>query len=191
MSIAPKRERQHAEHEADDEAAEKDGRPVHFCSSGTSVCDSRSIRPGHRDHFAEQDEAAPRLGVRARARSSAAPSGGIVREARRAVAEPAIERGFDRRHVGRELGVESRRVADEIPGMDLEELGEQLPRFLREVPPRALFDERQVGLADGLAELGPDGADELGLGELAAEAAKVPFEMTQLPKLLPERHCNL
>jgi hypothetical protein len=40
------RERQHAEHEADDEAAEKDGRPVHFCSSGTSVRDSRSMRPG-------------------------------------------------------------------------------------------------------------------------------------------------
>ena len=74
--------------------------------------------------------------------------------------------------------------------MDLEEPGEQLPRLLREVPPRALLDERQVGLADGLAQLRPDGADELRLAELAAEPAKLPFELTQLLKLLPESHCN-
>ena len=36
-----------------------------------------------------------------------------------------------------------------------------------------------------------DRADELGLGELAPEPSKLPFELPQLPKLLPERHCNL
>ena len=79
------------------------------------------------------------------------------------MAEPAIERGLDRRDLGRELRVIPGRVADEIPGMDLEEPGEQLPRLLREVPPRPLLDERQIGLADRLAELRADGADELGL----------------------------
>jgi hypothetical protein len=74
--------------------------------------------------------------------------------------------------------------------MNLEEPGEQLPRLLREVPPRPLFDEGQVGLADRLAELRADGADELGLAERAPEPAKLSFELPQLPKLLSQSHCN-
>jgi len=39
-------EGERAEQEPDDEAAEEDRRPVHDCSSGTSVSESRSTRPG-------------------------------------------------------------------------------------------------------------------------------------------------
>jgi hypothetical protein len=55
--------------------------------------------------------------------------------------------------------------------------------------PGALFDEGEIGLADGFAELGADGANQLGLRELPPESAKIPFEVPQLPELLGERHC--
>ncbi len=42
-----------------------------------------------------------------------------------------------------------------------------------------------------LAQLRADRADQLRLGQLAAESAKLSFELPQLPELLGESHCNL
>jgi hypothetical protein len=54
----------------------------------------------------------------------------IVRKADRAVAEPAVKDRLDGRDVGRELGVKSRRVADQLARVDLEEAREQLSRLV-------------------------------------------------------------
>src|SRR3954447_12178353 len=116
--------------------------------------------------------------------------GRIVRETGRAVLQPAIERGFHGGDIGRQLGVEVGWIADEIPGMDLEEPREQLARFVGEVGSRAAFNQRQVGLADVLAQLGTDGAHEFSLRELSPQTAKVTFEVPQLAKLLGKSHFN-
>src|SRR5262252_7327527 len=115
----------------------------------------------------------------------------IVREARRAVGQPAIERRFASRGFRGELGMESGRVADQVAGVHLEEPREQLPRLVRQVFARSLFDEGQIGLADRLPELGADRASDLRLGQLTTEPSKLPFELTQLPELLTKGHINL
>ena len=74
--------------------------------------------------------------------------------------------------------------------MHLEECGEQLARRVREVGPGAALDQRQIGLADALVQLFLDGADDLGLRQLAAEPAQVPLEVAQHQKLLTELHFN-
>ena len=73
-----------------------------------------------------------------------------------------------------ELGLESRRVADQIAGMDLEEPREQLPRLVRQVRARPFSMSDRYDWLMRLAELGVDRADELGLRQLAAEPAKSP-----------------
>jgi hypothetical protein len=56
--------------------------------------------------------------------------------------------------------------------------------------PRAFLDERQVGLADGGAEVPFDAANQLGLGERPPESPQVSFKVPQLLELLGESHCN-
>src|SRR5262245_45468933 len=145
---------------------------------------------GHRDHFAEQPQAAPRV-VMPRDALERAGKFGIVREARRAVGEPAIERRFAGRDVGGELGMKPGRIADQVAGVNLEEAREQLPRLVGQMFPRSLFDERQIRLADRLTELRADRANQLRLRQLATEPAKIPFELTELAKLLAQSHFNL
>ena len=90
---------------------------------------SRSSRRAARDSARESACAA--------SRSSAALSAGSCakRDApSRSHRSSAVSTCAD---VGRELGLESRRVADQIPGMHLEEPREQLARFVRQMRPRA------------------------------------------------------
>src|SRR5436190_225296 len=115
----------------------------------------------------------------------------VAREAGPALDEPAIERRFAVAGQRRaERGLKSRRIADEIAGMDLEEPGEQLAGILREMGAGVVLDERQVGLADRGVELGLDRPDHFALGELAAEAAEMAFEVPQQPQFLSELHCS-
>jgi hypothetical protein len=99
--------------------------------------------PGHGNHFAEQDVTAPRLGMRRESFERPAERR-IVGKADRAVAQPAVEGRLDGGNVGRELGVKSRRVADQIARVDLEEAGEQLPRLVRKMAAAPLFNQRQI-----------------------------------------------
>src|SRR5262245_65462929 len=108
----------------------------------------------------------------------------IVREARRAVGEPAIECRLTGRDFRGELGMEPRRITDQVARMNLEKPREQLSRLVGQMFPRSLFDEGQVGLADRLPELRADCPDELRLGQLPTEPSKLPFELPQLPKFL-------
>ena len=52
----------------------------------------------------------------------------IVSKPRRALEQPPIKRAFDRLHFRTELGLESRWIAHEIAGVNLEEFREQLSR---------------------------------------------------------------
>src|SRR5262249_31389505 len=115
----------------------------------------------------------------------------IVCEARGAVGEPAIERRFAGRDLRGKLGVEPRRVADQIAWMNLEEPREQLPRLVGQMFPRSVFDEGQIGLADRLSELLANHTNQLRLRQLATESTKLAFELTELSKFLAECHCNL
>ena len=74
--------------------------------------------------------------------------------------------------------------------MDLEEPGEQLAGIVREMGAGVVLDERQVGLADAGVELCLDRPDHLALGQLAAEAAQMAFEVSQQPQFLSELHCS-
>jgi hypothetical protein len=59
---------------------------------------------------------------------------------------------------------------------------------VRQVLSLTFFYERQIGLGNGLSELGLDGPHQLGLRERPAEAPQVAFELPELPKLLTEGH---
>ena len=153
---------------------------------GESIDEAR-----HRDHFAEQHQAAPRLGVQRRRDRARRRAPGRARTASR------------RRCSQRSSAVSTDATSDvssvwnpggsltRYPGCTLKKRASSCRDSCDRWRPRALFDERQIRLADRLAKLRRDGADELGLGELAAEPAELPFELPQLPKLLAQRHCNL
>jgi hypothetical protein len=56
---------------------------------------------------------------------------------------------------------------------------------------RAVFDQRQIRLAERFAKLGFDSPDQLGLRQRTSEPAKFALEMPELVKFLTERHCDL
>jgi hypothetical protein len=74
--------------------------------------------------------------------------------------------------------------------MNLEKRREQLSRRLRQMRAGAVLDERQIGLADGLSELGAHGARDLALRHFPAEPSEVPFETAQHAEFLAEGHFN-
>src|SRR5438105_2121130 len=112
----------------------------------------------------------------------------VVREARGAIEKPPIEAALGRRQLRTQLGLKSRRIADQVARVNLEEFREQLPRCVREMRPRAVFNQGQVRLTDALVQLGLDGADNFYLRQLAVEPPQLTFEVTQHPELLPESH---
>ena len=104
----------------------------------------------------------------------------IAGEAFRTLQQPDIELAFRGAQVGHQFGVVALGVIHQKSGMHLEELGQQGARGLRHVTARAAFDLRDVGLADALALLLADGADQLLLGHGAAQAAQRAFHFAQV-----------
>src|SRR6185295_7356414 len=82
------------------------------------------------------------------------------------------------------------RVADQVAGMDFEELCEEAACGVGEVRTRAAFDLGEVRLAEVAAELTADGAGDFELAHLAAQAPQLAFDRAERPDLFAERHCN-
>ena len=72
--------------------------------------------------------------------------------------------------------------------MNLEEPGQQRPRRLRHVRPSAVFDLRQVRLADALAQLLVNGFYHLLLRHGTSEAAQRAFHLAQVTYFLSQFH---
>src|SRR5712691_2114300 len=122
----------------------------------------------------------------------------MIGESLGAADQPQVEVVFQRPYIGRQLGVVSLRVVNEIPGMDFEETRERHPRRVRQVRPNAALDLRKVRLADRNADLALDRLRKRLLRQLAMEATESAFHGTEETDFFAECHnksqypnCNL
>src|SRR5579864_301871 len=79
-------------------------------------------------------------------------------------------------------------IIHQVAGMHLEEASQQHAGGIGEMGAGAALDLREIGLADALAHLLLDGADNLLLGKGAAVAAQRAFHFAQVADFLPELH---
>src|SRR5438874_427675 len=75
--------------------------------------------------------------------------------------------------------------------MHLEEVRQQQPGVIGQVPPVSVLDLRQVRLADGTARFLPDRPHDFLLRHLAAETAQRAFHLPQVPKFFAESHISI
>ena len=113
---------------------------------------------------------------------------GILAKAPGAFEKPKVELVGTDGKTGNQFRVKAFGIVDQKAGMNFEEAGEQFSRAFGHVGPGAIFDLRQIRLAESAASFAAGSNDDFGLSHVSAEAAEHSLGASEVADFVAEFH---